>query len=66
MKKNDLKDLYMLLEELNDFFHQPDNYSSIEQVSRFAKKMYPEISKMYYETIWEMLPKELQEDIENR
>ena len=66
MKRDDLRDLYILLEELNDFFHQPDNYSSVEQVQRFAKKIYPDISKMYYETVWKSLPKDVQEELVNR
>lgn len=66
MKKEELKELYLLLEELNEFFHQPENYLSSEKTNEFAKKIYPDINKMYYETVWDSLPKDLQDELENR
>lgn len=61
-----LKELYLLLEDLNDFFHQPDNYATTSQVAEYAEKIYPDIKRMYYDIVWDMLPKDLQEELENR
>lgn len=66
MEREELKDLYLLLEELNDFFHQPENFKDSADIERFATKIYPGLKEMYYETVWSWLPKDLQEELENR
>ena len=65
MNRDEIKRLYLMLEELNDFFHQPDNFSS-EKVQEFAERIYPEIKEMYYETVWNQLPTDLRDELENR
>ena len=64
MKRAEMKALYLMLGELNDFFHQPDNFTT-DRTRDFAKRIYPEIKKMYYETVWEDLPADLRDELEN-
>lgn len=66
MNRDELKQLFLLLEELNDFFHQPMNLEDSERVRAFAERVYPEIRTMYYETVWNALPEDMQTDFENR
>ncbi len=64
----DLKDvrrLFLLLENMNCFFHQPMNFENPKRVQEFALKNYPELHKLYYNVVWEWLPKEIQKEIEN-
>lgn len=59
----DLKDIlriYKLLEEINDFFHQPMNFKDVD---KFAQENYKEISAIYYDVIWNWLPEDIKEDI---
>ena len=60
------EDIFLLLEKLNAFFHQPDNFSTKEQFDEFAQSIYPEISTAYYETVWSWLPKQTQRKYEER
>lgn len=66
MNKDEMRELFLLLEDLNEFFHQPDNYSSISQVEKFARQIYPSLEKMYYKTVWDNLPEELKVEFLNR
>lgn len=66
MERSELKQLYLLLEDLNDFFHQLENLKNSGDVERFVTRVYPELRKMYYETVWSWLPKDFQEELENR
>lgn len=59
----EVKKVYLLLEDLNDFFHQKENYSDIE---KFADQNYKRIHECYYEVIWNWLPKDVKEDILSR
>lgn len=56
------KKVYTLLEDLNDFFHQEENYSNIKE---FADQNYQRIHECYYKTVWNWLPESIKEDIEN-
>ena len=60
------KEVFLLLEKLNDFLHQPMNYETKEQFESFADAIYPDIRKAYYKTVWNWLPKKDQTEIENR
>ncbi|MDM1022144.1 hypothetical protein QSV37_17885 [Acinetobacter sp. VNK23] len=57
----EIRRVYLLVEKMNEFFHQPDNYN---QVDSFSKQIYPELSEVYYHIIWEWLPKEVRNEIE--
>jgi hypothetical protein len=59
---NEVKRVYKLMEEINDFFHQPMNFKNVE---KFAKEKYKEINSVYYDVIWGWLPKDIQNEITN-
>ena len=65
----DLMYVYKTMEQLNSFFHQPMHYPTIEDVEKFIgnknEGAYQAISKCYYKILWEYLPKDIQEKIEN-
>ena len=62
----EIKEVFELLEEMNDLFHQQLKYKDTEVVSKFAKTNYPEIKKLYYTTVWNWLPEEEQNNYTNR
>jgi hypothetical protein len=55
--------VFRLLEEVNDFFHQPMKYEDKDYSSMFAGKNYPEIHKLYYDIIWEWFPGDIKEQM---
>lgn len=59
----DLKRIHHLLEDLNDLLHQPDYYLDSKTVERFADEHYKEVRDLYYDTVWNLLPKAEQEKI---
>ncbi|MEM7356088.1 MAG: hypothetical protein AAF657_35055 [Acidobacteriota bacterium] len=63
----EVRELFFLLEETQDFFHQPLNYGDSEQVNAFVKGgFYERVKKAYYETVWNWLPADSQEEITSR
>jgi ethanolamine utilization cobalamin adenosyltransferase len=48
---DELLNIYDLLEELNELFHQPLNYEDQEHVCKFADKNYQRIHELYYNTV---------------
>lgn len=59
----EIKRVYLLVERMNEFFHQPDNYN---QIDSFSAQIYPELSEVYYNIIWEWLPEEVRKEIEDK
>lgn len=59
-------EVFLLFEKLNNYFHNEKNYQTVSEFRAFSKSIYPEIRKAYYDTTWEWLPKEVQEEIEER
>ena len=66
IKDNDLREIYLLLEEINHLFHQPLYYEDKEMVKKFAKKHYKTIHKLYYETFWNYLSEDVKNELINR
>ena len=64
--KADLRNLYLLLEEIQGFLHHPLNYEDSDNVKKFADKTYDSVHKMYYETVWNWLPEKMQAEITER
>jgi hypothetical protein len=60
---DEVKRVFDLMEEMNRFFHDPTNYSHVEE---FAQKFYPEIRYIYYDILWDWLPEEIQREYEER
>ena len=56
---DDLKELWILMEDLNGFFHQPMNYESSVHAGEFAEDHYPLIRKAYYSTLANAIPANL-------
>lgn len=55
LTENDILKLYLLLDKLNEIFHDPERASNQKIINRFIKNYYPTIHKLYYETIWNAL-----------
>ena len=59
--------IFLLLEKLNSFFHQPLNYQDAEDVKAFIEAdVYNMISKSYYDVVWSWLPPHIQREMEER
>ncbi len=59
----EIRRVYGLLEEIHGFFHQPLKFRDTHLVEKFAKQHYDEIQNLYYQVVWNWLPKEVQEKI---
>lgn len=62
IRLDEIKKVYLLLEDLNDFFHQEKNYSNVKE---FADQNYERIHDCYYKTVWEWFPKDIQEKLQD-
>ena len=69
ISKDDLMFMYHTFEKLNDFFHQPMNFETKEQLESFLGNKdagaYHDISKCYYEILWDYLPENIKNEIIN-
>jgi hypothetical protein len=63
---DEVKEIFLLLEELQRFLHQPMNYQSKEDFEKFVHNIYPDVHKSYYETVWNWLPQDIQSELEER
>jgi hypothetical protein len=63
VKLDEIKQVYELLERVNEFFHDPLNFADVE---RFAINNYPQIKNAYYQIVWNWLPPESQQVYEDR
>ncbi len=55
-----------LLEKVNDLFHQPMKFKDAVQVEAFANENYQEIRLLYYDVVWDWMPEDVKEDIQNQ
>ena len=64
---DEVKRLFLFLEELNHFFHQPMHYEDHAAVVKYIEGgMYEQIHSMYYHVVWNWLPPAVQKEIEDR
>ena len=64
---DEVKKLFLLLENLNSFFHDPEKYGDVQRVKTFVESgMYKQLHAAYYDTVWNWLPKDTQDEILNR
>jgi hypothetical protein len=56
--------VFRLLEKMNQLFHQPMAYKDEVLLEKFATENYPEIRTLYYNTVWDWLPENTQQEIE--
>jgi len=61
----EVRELFALMEEIQDLFHQPMYYEDKDTVIKFADKHYPSIHKAYYQTLWNLLPQKDKDRIAN-
>ena len=62
---DEVRKVFELIEQLQGFLHQPMNFHS-QNVHKFATRIYPELHEVYYETVWNWLPPEVQKFYEER
>ncbi|QEY25356.1 hypothetical protein [Neisseria zalophi] len=55
LNRDEIMEIYLLIEELNDIFHDPDRFGNINIIQKFGDEYYPTIHKLYYETLWNAL-----------
>ena len=55
--------VHALLEEMNQFFHNPTHYVDVE---KFGAANYPEIRALYYDVVRNWLPEDIQRENESR
>ena len=60
------KEVFVLLEEMNAFLHQPMHFDDSPQVAEFAARIYPDLRRVFYDVVWKWLPPDVQQEIENR
>lgn len=66
VEPSELKELFLFLEDLNHFFHQPMHYEDQEQVKSYVEGMYPKLHSMFYDVVWNWLPPKMQKEIIDR
>ena len=66
LNRDDLMKIFYLMEDLNDYFHQPMNYENLDDVEAFAAKIYPRIHEAYYRILWDALPDDLKKEVLDR
>lgn len=62
----EVKEIFLLLEKLQDFMHQPMNFETQDHFQEFVYSVYPEVKDAYYNKVWGWLPEEAQKEIEER
>lgn len=65
MKSDDLLRLYNVMEEIHDLLHQPLKYRDVQKMDDFVKGHYSDIKDLYYNVLWDYLPDDVRENIEN-
>jgi len=60
---SEVRELFELLEKLNALFHQEARYADPAYVRGFADAHYEQIRRLYYDTVWEWLPPDVQDEI---
>lgn len=65
IKTDEAVRIFKLLEDMNDLFHQPMKYKNAEVVEQFSLENYDEIKDLYYNVVWNWLPLEIRNKIEN-
>ncbi|UOO76063.1 hypothetical protein LVJ85_08375 [Neisseria sp. Dent CA1/247] len=63
LNKNDIMEIYLLMEQLNKIFHDPDRSGDINIIQKFGDEYYPVIHKLYYNTLWNALTIEQRKEI---
>ena len=63
LNKEDIMEIYLLMDKLNEIFHDPSRSEDIDTIKKFGDKYYPIIHKLYYKTLWNALTIEQRKEI---
>lgn len=64
---NEVKELFLFLEDLNQFFHSPSNYGDQQQLIAYVEGgMYDKLRRLYYHTVLDWLPPSARKEFEDR
>lgn len=63
LNKEDIMEIYLLMDKLNEIFHDPSRSEDIDIIKKFGDKYYPIIHKLYYKTLWNALTIEQRKEI---
>ncbi|QEY27096.1 hypothetical protein D0T92_01405 [Neisseria zalophi] len=55
LNRDEIMEIYLLIEELNDIFHDSDRFGNINIIQKFVDEYYPTIHKLYYKILWNAL-----------
>jgi hypothetical protein len=58
--------VFEFLEAANDLLHQPLKYRDAQQVEKFASEHYQQLKELYYDVVWNWIPEEVREELEER
>ena len=50
LNKEDIMEIYLLMDKLNEIFHDPTRSEDINVIKKFGDTYYPTIHKLYYKT----------------
>ena len=63
LNKEDIMEIYLLMDKLNEIFHDPSRSEDINIIKKFGDAYYPIIHKLYYKTLWNALTIEQRKEI---
>ena len=63
LNKEDIMEIYLLMDKLNEIFHDPSRSEDINIIKKFGDTYYPIIHKLYYKTLWNALTIEQRKEI---
>ena len=63
LNKEDIMEIYLLMDKLNEIFHDPARSEDINTIKKFGDTYYPIIHKLYYKTLWNALTIEQRKEI---
>ena len=63
LNKEDIMEIYLLMDKLNEIFHDPSRSEDIDTIKKFGDKYYLIIHKLYYKTLWNALTIEQRKEI---
>ena len=63
LNKEDIMEIYLLIDKLNEIFHDPSRSEDINIIKKFGDAYYPIIHKLYYKTLWDALTIEQRKEI---
>ena len=66
IKLDEVCRVFDFLEKAQDFMHQPEKYNNQTIVKKFVEENYSEVKELYYDVVWNWLPNEKQQEIEER